>query len=240
MYAIFRKEIQSFLDSPIAYIAVGVFLVGMGLFTWLFPESSVLDSGLAEMSPTFVMAPYVYLVLVPAITMRSFAEERRQGTLELLLTRPLSEWSIVLGKFLAAWALVALSLVPTLLYVYTLYELGLPKGNLDGAGIAGSYLGLLLLGGVFASIGLLASAITDSQVVAFIAGLAACFMIHAGFSSIAGINVWGKAGLYVEKLGVAYHYAALSRGLIDSRNVFYLVSVIVACLAGCKACLTKN
>lgn len=240
MRTVLRKELQGFLDSPIAYVAIGVFLTGMGLFTWVFPETNVLDYGFAEMGPTFTMAPYVYLVLIPAITMRGFAEERRTGTLELLLTKPLTEWDLVLSKFCAAWLLVGLSLIPTLLYYATVYTLGDPKGNIDSAAVAGSYLGLMLLGGVFCSIGLFASALAESQVTAFILAVALCFLMHSGFSSVAGINVWGPLSPFVSRLGIAYHYQALSKGLIDSRNVLYLLSVSVGFLAATRLTLQSR
>ena len=186
------------------------------------------------------MAPYVYLVLIPAITMRSFAEERRAGTLELLLTKPLTEWDLVLGKFGAVWLLVLLSLIPTLLYYATVYTLGDPQGNLDSAAVAGSYLGLMLLGGVFCAIGLFASSFAESQVTAFILAVALCFLLHSGFSSVAGINVWGKLSPFVNKLGIAYHYTALSKGLIDSRNVIYLLSVATGFLAATRLTLQSR
>ncbi len=240
MLALFRKEIRSFLDSAIAYMAIGVFLTAMGLFTWVFPESSVVEYGYADMGAVFNSAPFALLILVPAITMRSIAEERKTGTLELLLTRPLSLQAVVGGKFLAAWALVALALLPTLVYYASLYALGLPKGNIDSAGVAGSYVGLLLLGGVYCSIGLLASAWAESQVTAFIAAAFLCFVLYSGLGSLAQLNVWAEGAQYLQKLSLNYHYQALSRGLIDSRNVLYLASVIVACLYGTSLALERR
>jgi ABC-2 type transport system permease protein len=240
MYPIFRKEIQSFLDSPIAYVAIGLFLTGLGLFTWVFPESSVLAYGFAQMDPTFNMAPFVYLILIPAITMRLFSEEKRAGTLELLFTKPVSVWQIVGGKYFASLVLVVLCLLPTLIYYLSIYALGSPVGNIDSAAVAGCYIGLLLLGAVFCSIGIFASAITDSQVTSFLIAVFLCFFLHSGFSSIAGINVWGPLSALVEKLGIAYHYQALSKGLIDSRNVFYLLSLSFGFLAGTRLVLQSR
>ena len=240
MRTILQKELQGFLDSPIAYVAIAVFLTGMGLFTWVFPETNVLDYGFAEITPTFTMAPYVYLMLIPAITMRSFAEEKRTGTLELLLTKPITEWDLVLGKFWASVLLVVLSLLPTLVYYLSVYTLGEPKGNIDSAAVAGSYIGLLLLGAVFCAIGLFASALAESQVTAFILAVALCFLLHSGFSSFAGINVWGPLSPIVTKLGIAYHYQALSKGLIDSRNVLYLASLATAFLAATRLTLQSR
>jgi ABC-2 type transport system permease protein len=240
MLALFRKEIRSFLDSTIAYMAIGVFLTAMGLFTWVFPESSVLNFGFADMTAVFSTGPFAYLLLIPAITMRSFAEERKTGTLELLLTRPLSLWSIVLGKFFAAWALVGLSLLPTLVYYFSLYELGLPAGNIDSASVAGSYVGLFLLGGVYASIGLLASALADNQVTAFIVAAFTCFLLYSGLESLAQLNVWAPASPFLSKLALSTHYTALSKGLIDTRDVLYLASVGGLALFGAKLSLEKN
>ena len=240
MLALFQKEIRSFLDSAIAYVAIGAFLILMGLFTWVFPESSVINYGFADMEAMFSSAPFAFLILIPAITMRSFAEERRQGTLELLLTRPLPLSSIVGGKFLAAWALVALSLAPTLVYYVSLYKLGLPEGNIDSASVAGSYLGLLLLGGVYCSVGLLCSALSESQVTAFILAAFTCFVLYSGLTSLAQLDVWGPAAPILTKMGMSYHYSALSRGLVDSRNVLYLVSLGAAALYGTGLALERR
>jgi len=240
MLALFQKEVRSFLDSSIAYVAIGVFLTAMGLFTWVFPESSVLNYGFADMGAMFGAGPFAYLILIPAITMRSFAEERKAGTLELLLTRPLSLADIVGGKFLAAWLLVALSLVPTLVYYVSLYMLGLPEGNIDSASVAGSYMGLLLLGGVYCAVGLLASALAESQVTAFIASAFGCFILYTGLSSLAALNVWGPASVLLTKLALSTNYNALSRGLVDSRPVLYLASVAFAALFATGLVLHKR
>jgi ABC-2 type transport system permease protein len=240
MFALFQKEIRSFLDSAIAYVAIGVFLTAMGLFTWVFPESSVINYGYADMDAMFSSGPFAFLILIPAITMRSFAEERKTGTLELLLTRPLSLSAIVGGKFLAAWALVGLSILPTLVYYVSLYQLGMPQGNIDSASVAGSYLGLLLLGGVYCSIGLLASALAESQVTAFILAAFGCYFLYAGLSSLSQLNVWDAASPILNKLSLSTNYTALSKGLIDSRNVLYLVSVSLAALYGTTLALERR
>jgi ABC-2 type transport system permease protein len=240
MLAIYRKEIQSFLDTPVAYMAIGVFLVGMGLFQWVLPETSVLDYGFADMATTFNMAPYMYLVLIPAITMRSIAEERRNGTLELLLTRPLTTTAIIGGKFLAALTLVALSLLPTLVYYTSVYNLGLPKGNIDSASVAGSYVGLLLLAAVFCAIGLLASSLVSSQVTAFVLAVSLCFLLYTGIGSFSLLPIWGSSATQIAELGIAFHYSSLARGVIDSRNVLYLLSLTLAALAGARLMLERR
>lgn len=168
MIRVLTKEFNSFLNSLIAYVVIGVFLTGMGLLMWVFPETSILDYGYADMETLFVLGPYVFIFLIPAITMRSFAEERKSGTMELLLTKPLTDWDIILGKFFACFLLVLFALLPTLIYYLSVSALGNPAGNIDTPGVIGSYIGLALLAGVFCSIGIVASSITANQIVAFI------------------------------------------------------------------------
>lgn len=225
MLAIFRKEINQFFSSPIAYIIMVVFLTAIGLMLWVFPDTSLLDYGYADMGTFFNLAPYVMLFLVPAITMRSIADEVRTGTLEWLLTKPVGRWAIVGGKFLACWLLVALTLLPTLFYYATLYQLGNPVGNIDSAAVFGSYIGLLLLAAVFVSIGLWTSSLNDSQVVAFVLGVFVCFLFYVGLSSLAGLGDLGSLGYYLSYIAFDEQYRALGRGLIDSRNVIYFASL---------------
>ncbi len=222
MIQVFAKEFNSFLNSLIAYMVIGVFLTGIGLLMWVFPDTSVLEYGFADMDTLFSMGPYVFIFLVPAITMKSFAEEKKLGTLELLLTKPLSDWDVVLGKFLAAFALVLLALVPTVIYYLSVYQLGNPVGNIDSAGVWGSYIGLALLAMIFCAIGLLASSLTTNQIVSFILAAFLCFLIYTGFDSLA---TFGNNALLIKQLGILYHYDSLSKGLIDSRDVVYFVSI---------------
>ncbi|HEX5168594.1 MAG TPA: gliding motility-associated ABC transporter permease subunit GldF [Cyclobacteriaceae bacterium] len=226
MIHILTKEFNSFLNSLIAYIVIGVFLTGMGLLVWVFPEFSVIEYGYADLGTLFTVAPYVFIFLIPAITMRSFAEERKGGTIELLLTKPLTDWDIILGKFFACFLLLIVSLVPTVIYYFSVYALGNPVGNVDSAGVMGSYIGLILLGGVFCSIGILASSITPNQIIAFITAAFLCFILFSGFDSIASINLWASNALLIKQLGIVYHYESLSKGLIDSRDLVYFFSVI--------------
>ncbi len=223
MIQVFVKEFNSFLNSLIAYIVIGAFLTGIGLLTWVFPETSVLDYGFADLDTLFSMAPYVFIFLIPAITMKSFAEEKKMGTLELLLTKPLSDWSVVLGKFLATWALVFLALVPTVIYYFSVYKLGNPVGNVDSAGVMGSYIGLALLAMIFSAFGLFASSLTSNQIVSFILAAFLCFLIYIGFDSLSSFG--GNAALSIKQLGIIYHYESLSKGLVDSRDVIYFLSV---------------
>lgn len=226
MIHILTKEFNSFLNSLIAYIVIGVFLTGMGLLVWVFPDLSVIEYGYADLSTLFTVAPYVFIFLIPAITMRSFAEERKGGTIELLLTKPLTDWDIILGKFFACFLLVVVSLLPTVIYYFSVYALGNPVGNIDSAGVMGSYIGLILLGGVFCSVGILASSITPNQIVAFISSAFLCYLLFSGFDSVASINLWASQALLVKQLGILYHYESLSKGLIDSRDVVYFISVM--------------
>jgi ABC-2 type transport system permease protein len=227
MWSIFKKEVNSFLNSLIAYIVIAVFLVSMGLLVWVFPETSLLEYGYADLGVLFSMGPFVFLFLVPAICMRLFAEERKTGTLEWLLTKPLSEWQILLGKYFAAVWLVLFALLPTLIFYWSVYQLGSPIGNIDSAGTIGSYIGLLLIGAAFAAVGLFASAITENQIVAFILAVFLSFMLFAGISSLAGLPAMADIAYGFRMLGMDYHYQSLSKGLIDVRDVSYFVSLIV-------------
>ncbi len=240
MLAILKKEFNGFLNSLIAYIVMTVFLVAIGMFMWVFPESSVLDYGFADMQTLFNMAPWVFLFLIPAITMRSFAEEKREGTIELLLTKPISELQLILGKYFAALLLALFALLPTLIYYYTVYELGNPRGNVDSAAVVGSYLGLAFLAGVFAAIGIFASSVSSNQIISFVIAIFLCFIFYTGFDSIASIPAWGSYSYYISQFGIAYHYTAISKGLIDSRNVIYFISVIALMVLATKLVLRSR
>ena len=218
MLSVFKKEVAGFLNSLIAYVVISVFLTGIGLLMWVFPNTNVLDYGYADMESLFGLAPYVFMFLIPAICMKFFAEERKSGTMELLFTRPLTDVEVIMGKYFAGLFLVVFALLPTLIYYYSVYELGNPRGNLDSAGIMGSYFGLLLLGAFFTSLGVLASSITENQIIAFIVGAFLCFVFYDGIEALALVSP------FLERLGVVYHYNALSRGLMDSRDVLYFIS----------------
>ncbi|MEQ6166520.1 MULTISPECIES: gliding motility-associated ABC transporter permease subunit GldF [unclassified Ekhidna] len=227
MITILKKEINEFLDSLIAYVVIGIFLMGIGLLMWVFPDTNVLDYGYASMETLFSLAPYVFMFLIPAITMKAFAEEKRSGTIELLYTLPFRDIEIVIGKFLAGFLLVIFSILPTLIYYFSLSYLGNPVGNLDTAGITGSYIGLILLGGIFTSIGILSSALTGNQIVSFILAAFLCFAFYAGFDSVASINIWSETSYIIAQIGILSHYETLSKGLIDMSDVVYFLSMIV-------------
>jgi ABC-2 type transport system permease protein len=224
MRALISKEIQGFLGSLIGHIVIVVFLLLTGLFLWVFPDN-ILDKGYADLGPLFFIAPWVFLFLVPAVTMRSFSEERRTGTMELLLTKPITEWQLVLAKYIAAVVLVLLALLPTLFYWYSIGTLATPAWNIDNGAIRGSYIGLFLLASTFTAIGIFASSLTESQIVAFLIAVFLCFIVHVGFQLLADFSVMGALEGPVKGLGIQQHYESLSRGVVDLRDVLYFLGV---------------
>jgi ABC-2 type transport system permease protein len=202
---------------------------------WVFPDTSVIDYGYADMDTLFSLGPYVFIFLMPAITMRSFAEEKKMGTMEFLLTKPVTEWGIVLGKFIAGLSLMLVSVLPTVVYYYSVYLLGEPVGNIDASGVMGSYIGILLLGTVFCSIGIFASSITPNQIVSFVTAAFLCLIIYSGIDSLSTLVSDGAIALQIKRLGILYHYDSMSRGLIDSRDILYFISV-----TGLMLLLTKT
>ena len=224
MFAILRKEINSFFSSPIGYLVIALFLLLNGLFLWVFKgEFNVLDYGFADLSSFFLLSPWILLFLIPAVTMSSFSEEKNQGTLELLLTKPISHFKIVLGKYFGALILIILALIPTLLYVVTIYLLGDPAGNLDLASVLGSYLGLLFLISSYTAIGIFASSVTSNQIVAFIVGVFICFLFYFGFDGIA--DYFSSSSL--DKLGMNSHYKSMGLGVLDTRDLLYFLSISI-------------
>lgn len=230
MISLFIKEINEFLNSLIAYVAIGAFLIGTGVFMWVFPGTNVLDYGYAGMESFFSLAPYVFMFLIPAITMKSFAEEKRTGTLELLQTLPYTNSQIILGKFFAGFFLVLFSVLPTLVYYFSLGQLGNPPGNLDTPGITGAYIGLTLLGGVFTAIGILSSALSGNQVVSFVLAAFLSFLFYAGFDAVSGINIWSGWSYMIGEIGIMSHYASISRGLLDFKDIVYFIGLISSVL----------
>lgn len=226
MTSIFWKEINTFFSSLIGYIVIGVFLVIMGLVLFIFPDTSLLEYNYASLDQLFLMAPLVFMFLIPAVTMRSFAEEQQNGTIELLTTRPLKDLDIVLGKFFACLLLVVFALLPTLLYYFTVYQLGAPVGNLDSGAIMGSYMGLVFLAAIFVSIGVFASSLTSNQIVSFVLATFLCFLLHYGFYYFSQLPVFfGQSDDIVQMIGIDYHYESISRGLVDTRDLVYFISV---------------
>jgi ABC-2 type transport system permease protein len=225
MFTLFKKEINGFLNSLIGYIVIIVFLLVTGLFLWVLPlEFNILDFGYANIDGLFIIAPFVFLFLIPAITMRSFADEKKTGTLEILMTQPLTDLQVIFAKFFAGIVLLIFSLVPTLIYFISVYKLGLPPGNLDIGGMWGSYIGLFFLGAAFVSIGIFSSSLTDNQIISFIIAVFLCAFFYMGFELIYTFILSGKTGLLVQSLGINAHYSSMSRGVIDSRDLIYFFS----------------
>lgn len=227
MLAILKKEINSFFASPIGYLVIAVFLLLNGLFLWMFKgDFNILDSGFADLSTFFLLSPWILIFLIPAVTMRSFSDEKKQGTLELLLTKPISTLQIVLGKYFGAFILIVIALIPTLLYVFTISKLGAIEGNLDVGSILGSYFGLLFLVAAYTSIGIFSSTLSDNQIVAFIIAVFICFFFYFGFEGLSNYKIFGDL-FYLEKLGMESHFKSMSRGVLDTRDLLYFISISI-------------
>ena len=237
MFAILKKEINSFFASPMGYLVIAIFLLLNGLFLWVFRgDFNILNYGFADMSPFFLLAPWILIFLIPAVTMRSFSDEKKQGTLELLLTKPLSHLQIVLGKYFGALVLIIIALLPTLLYVYTIYALGNPMGNLDVGSTMGSYFGLLFLVVAYTAIGVFTSTLSDNQIVSFILSVFLCFLFYIGFE---GISEFSSSTL-IEQFGMSYHYRSMSRGVLDTRDIIYFLSLTVFFISLTKLNLNRD
>ncbi|WP_405252539.1 gliding motility-associated ABC transporter permease subunit GldF [Dokdonia sp. Asnod3-C12] len=226
MFAILKKEISSFFSSAIGYLVIGLFLVVTGLFLWIFQGPfNITETGFADLAPFFQIAPWIFIFLIPAITMRSFSEEQKVGTLELLLTKPISKLQLTLGKFLGAFALIILAIIPTLIYVVAIYQLGNPVGNLDVGVTIGSYIGLMLLAATFTAIGIFASSLTDNQIIAFIIAVFLSFFLYFGLEGIAAFSTTSSVRDFINLMGIQSHYTSISRGVVDTRDLIYFISV---------------
>jgi ABC-2 type transport system permease protein len=241
MWALFKKEISGFFSSLTGYVVMVVFLLLNSLFTWILPgQFNVLENGYATLDSLFAIAPWVFLFLVPAITMRMISEEKRTGTLDLLYTRPVSDLQIILAKFFASWGLVLFSLIPTLIYFWSVYRLGSPPGNIDVGGFWGSFAGLLFLGGIYAAIGIFASSLTGNQIVAFITAVFVCFIMYLGFDFLSELAGSGRTAFFISRLGIGHHYNSISRGVVDSRDILYFLGVMVLFVMGTRTVLQSN
>jgi ABC-2 type transport system permease protein len=230
MKTILLREIKSFFGSTIGYLVIALFLILNGLFLWVFKgEYNILDSGFADMTPFFSLSPWILIFLIPAVTMRSFSDEKKQGTLELLLTKPLSIWEIVNGKFLGALLLIVMAIIPTFIYVVAISRLGMPEGNIDMGSTIGSYFGLLFLVGAYSAIGIFSSALSDNQIVAFIISVFVCFFFYFGFDGLASISP--VYSTMIKALGMQYHFKSMGRGVIDTRDILYFISLTVLFLS---------
>lgn len=241
MFTLYIKEISSFLNSLIGYIVIIVFLLVNSLFLWVFPtEFNIPQFGYASLESLFLMAPFVFLFLIPAITMRMFSEEKKSGTIEILLTQPLSDLQIILAKYFAGLSLVLISLIPTLIFFITIYIYGFPAGNIDIGGTWGSYIGLLFLGAAFVAIGLFSSSITDNQIVAFILSIVITAFSYLGFEIIYSLDLFGPVDLFIKSLGISAHYASMSRGVIDTRDLIYFISFVAVFILFTKISLESR
>jgi ABC-2 type transport system permease protein len=226
MFAIFKKEITGFFSSLTGYIVIIVFLLINSLFMWIMPgEWNILDNHYAGLDTLFFLSPWIFMFLVPAVTMRTIAEEKRMGTIELIYSRPVTEREIVYGKFWASVTLVLLALLPGIIYYISVYKLGETPGNLDKGAALGSFIGLFFLASVYASAGIFASSLTDNQVIAFILAVFICFILFAGFDSFAYLPGLKKLDEFVVNLGINEHYKSISRGVIDLRDVIYFAAL---------------
>lgn len=226
MWPVCKKEFRQFFSSLTGYIAIVVFLLLNGLFLFVFPDTNILDFGYATLDKFFELAPWILLLLIPAITMRSFSDEFRTGTFEILQTRPLSRWQVVTGKYLGALLVVLIALLPTLVYVISVQQLA-AEGGIDTGATIGSYFGLVFLSAVFVAIGICCSSLTGNAVVAFIASAFACFLLYTGFNAISRLPALeAGADYYIEMLGIDFHYRSISRGVVDSRDLVYFLTVI--------------
>lgn len=237
MLTLFYKEINGFLSSLVAYITIGIFLLALGLFLWVFPESGILDYGYATLDSMFGTAPFLFMFMIPALTMRSFSEEKKDGTFELLATRPLTDWQIILGKYFACACIVLFAMVPTLLYYFSVYDLGVIRGNIDSGAVIGSYIGLLLLGSAFTAIGIFASSITQNQIIAFAIAVFLCFFSFSGFESISQLLSLRFIDVWIASMGASEHYQSISRGVLDTRDLVYFLSIIAIFLVLTKTVL---
>jgi len=228
MFAIFRKEISGFFSSLTGYIVIAVYLTVNSLFMWIFPgEWNIFDNGYAGLDTLFLLSPWIFLFLVPAVTMRRSAEEKRLGTIELIFSRPITERGIIWGKYLASVVLVLLALLPGIIYYFSVYQLGEVPGNLDKGGTIGAYTGLFFLASVYAAAGIFASSLTDNQVIAFITAVLLCFMLFMGFESVAYLPGLRNFDEFIIRLGINEHYKSMSRGVLDIRDIIYFVSTVI-------------
>ena len=224
MFAILKREINSFFSTAVGWMVIAFFLLLNGLLLWFIPgEFNIFDNGFADLSSFFIIAPWVLLFLIPAVTMRSFSEEKKMGTFELLITKPISLSNIVLGKYFGAVILICLAIVPTLLYIITISKLGNPSGNWDVGSTIGSYIGLLLLIFAYTSIGIFASTISKNQIVAFIIAVFLCLFIYYGFDTLTPL--FKISSIEINNLGIKTHFDSIARGVLDTRDILYFLSI---------------
>ena len=241
MLAIFKKEIWSYFGNWTAWIIIAVFSILGSLFLFFFDnDSNIFEIGTASLQSYFALAPWLLLFLIPALSMKSFAEEQQNGTLSWLYSLPLKISDLIFGKFFAVWLLGVLCILPSLVYLYTIYTLGIPAGNLDFGATLGSYFGLILLIAAFSAIGILASTISNNQIMAYLIGVFSCFILYFGIDQLASYKLLGSADYFLQNVGISYHFNSFTRGLIDSKDVFYFLLLISLALFSAKTILEKK
>ena len=241
MRALYLKEINSFLSSIIGYVFIIIYLITSGLFHWILSyHTNLLEGVESDLLPYFNLSPYIFLILIPAITMRSIADEKRTGTIELLFTRPISDLKIILAKYFAGVTLLMIAIIPTMTYFISIYYLGKPIGIIDVGATLTSYFGLVLLGSVFVAIGIFASSLTNSQIVAFILALFLCWIIYDGFQILGNYNQFEDLDYIIQYFGISYHYDSIKRGLIKLSDLVYFFSVIVLFICAALSVLKTN
>lgn len=241
MIALLKKEINEFFSSIVAYLVITVFHILLSLFLWILPvNTNILNSAYASLDGLFYIAPWLFMFLLSAITMRSFAEEQRTGTIEILLTQPLTELQVILAKYFAAIFLLILSILPTVIFFYTIYVLAIPKGNVDIGGITGSYIGLLFLSSGFVSIGIFASSLSKNQIVSFVISVLISFFVYIGFDYLSNLPVLNSFSAVLLQFSINTHYTSMSRGVIDTRDLLYFISLSIFFLMLCKTRLESR
>ena len=241
MFTLFKKELNSFFSSLTGYIIIVVFLIFNGLFLWIFPgENNIIENNYASLSPLFNIAPWIFLFLIPALTMRMFSDEKQSGTIEILFTKPISDMQIITAKYLAGISLAIFSILPTLIYFISVYYLSNPVGNLDIGGFWGSFIGLIFLSAVYVAVGIFASSTTKNPIISFILAMMLSFFLYIGFDSIGYFKIFQGIENFIISLGISDHYRSISRGVIDSRDVLYFFSTIIIFLGLTKIVLDSR
>lgn len=241
MRALFLKELGTFFNSFIGYLVVGIFLLINGLILWILPSQfNILEAGYSNIESLFILAPWIFLFLVPAVTMRLFSDEKKSGTIEFIFTKPISDLNIILAKYFAGLSIVIIALLPTLIYFISVYVLGNPVGNIDTGGTWGSYIGLFFLSAVYVAIGLFASSITENQIISFLLGMILSLIVFTGFETLSSMNFMVAIKNFLIQIGIYEHYRSMSRGVIDSRDIIYFLSTISIFILATKIVLESR
>lgn len=226
MKSILIKELNAFFSSPIGYLVIAVYLIINGLFLWFFEgDFNILHAGFSDLNSYFFLAPWIFLFLIPAITMRSFSDEINTGTIEILKTKPIGNWQIILGKYLGAFVLVLLAIALTFVYIYSIYQLGNPIGNINFGSTLGSFIGLLFLSSAYVAVGVFSSTISKNQIVSFLIAVSILFVLFYGFEAISHLNIFNSFNYTIQQFGMLEHFNSISKGVLDSRDLIYFASI---------------